>query len=341
MHTSDTLYKYTFGLIAVLLTGFFFIHLKEVLQPILYGMILSATILPWVKLLIRWKVPEVIAIVLCLLSIYLFIFLISWWIYNSLSIFQNDYPIIQNKAILFFNELDHRLKNEGIEAYKLIKPKVNEILIKGSEFIGYALITISGLAGNLILATIYAFLMLIYRQNIYQAFEAVMGENQKQNTQSFFKKLSQTLSGFITGILQVQIIVFLILWILLGISGVHHSLFFAFLGAFFNIVPYLGIFSVGILVSLYSILMYGSWGFMIWVFIIFWLTHALEANFITPKIMGKIMNLNPLATIIFIILGGHLWGLAGMILALPLTATLRILLEHSRSLNAWALFLKG
>ncbi len=341
MQFSNTLFKYTLGLIAVLLTGFFFIQLKEVLQPILYAVILSATILPWVKFLIQWKIPETLAISLALFFIYLIIFLVSWWTYSSLSVFQNDYPVIQNKATTFFNELDLWLKNKGIEGYELIKPKINEFLLKGSEWIGSILITLSSIAGNLILATIYAFLMLIYRKNIYIAFVSVLGENQKENTQSFFKKLSEILSGYILGVIQVQLIVFFILWILLGISGVSHSLFFAFLSAFLNIIPYLGIFSMGFLVSLYSVLMYGNWGFMIWVFTIFWFTHALESNFITPKLMGKIMNLNPLATIIFIILGGHLWGFAGMVLALPITATLRIILEHSRSLNAWALFLKG
>ncbi len=333
--------SYTFGLIAIFLTGFFFIYLKEVLQPMLYAIILSATILPWVKFLIRWKIPEILAIILSLMSIYVLIFLISWWTYSSLSIFQTDYPIIQNKAITFFNEMDNWLKAEGIEGYDIVRSKLNEILIKGSEIIGSALVMLSSLAGNLILATIYSFLMLMYRKNIYIAFEAVLGEHQKENTSSFFGKLSTTLSGYILGVIQVQILVFCILWFLLGISGIGHSLFFAFLGAFLNIIPYLGIFSVGLAVSLYSVLMYGSWGFMVWAFIIFWITHVIEANFITPKIMGKIMNLNPLATIFFIILAGNLWGFSGMILALPITATLRIILEHSRSLNPWALFLKG
>lgn len=341
MQVSDTLIKYTFGLMAVFLTGFLFIELKEVLQPILFAIILSATILPWVKFLIRWKIPETVAIAFSLFFIYLMFFFVSWWIYNSLSIFQNDYPVIQNKAIIFFNEIDLRLKQEGIEGYEIIQSKINEILLKGSEFLGAILIILSGLAGNLILTTIYAFLILIYRKNIYLAFEAVLGEDHKERTQSFFQTLSKTLSGYIMGLIKVQMIVFFILWIFLAISGLDHSIFFAFLGAFLNVIPYLGIFSVGLIVSLYSILMYGSWSFMLWVFIIFWLCHALEANWITPKLMGKIMNLNPLATVLFIILGGHLWGFAGMILALPITATLRIILEHSRSLNAWALFLRG
>jgi len=339
MHYQNTLTQYTLGLLAILLTGIFFIELKEVLLPILFAIILCATILPWVKLLIRWKFPETLSITVSLLSIYLLIFLVSWWIYSSLSMFQSDYPVIQTKATHYLNKTDTFLKSNGMNI-DILQPKINEILLKGSEIIGSVLLSISGLAGKLVLATIYSFLMLVYRKNVYQAFEAILGEDRKENTSSFFSNLSETLSGYITGLLQVQFFVFIGLWILLAISGVTHSLFFAFLGAILNIIPYIGIFSVGILVSLYSLLMTGSWGFMVWVLIIFWIIHVLEANFITPKLMGKIMNLNPLATIIFIILGGHLWGFSGMILAIPVTATLRIILEHSTSLKAWALFLK-
>ncbi len=284
---------------------------------------------------------EIFAIFCSLLFIYLLVFLVLWWIYSSLSIFKSDYPIIQNKAIHFFNDLDLWLKNQGIEGYKLIRPKINEILLKGSELIGLTLMTLSGIAGSLILATLYSFLMLIYRKNIYQAFELVLGEERKENTSSFFYSLSETLSGYILGVIKVQAIVFFIFWFLLSVSGLPHSLFFAFLAAFFNIIPYLGIFSVALIVSLYSFLMFENWSYSLWIIIIFWFIHVLEANIITPKLLGKIMNLNPLAALFFIILGGHLWGFSGMILALPVTATLRIILEHSKSLNAWALFLKG
>jgi hypothetical protein len=237
-----------------------------------------------------------------------------------LTIFQNDYPILQTKAIQFLKDFDLWLHNYRFD-FDIFIPKMNEILLKGSEIIAITLLTVSGLAGNLILATVYAFLMLLYRRNI-------------------FKDLSETLSGYLMGLIKVQCIVFVIIWVLLTISGVPHSLFFALITAILNIIPYIGIFSVGITVALFSLLMFGSWGLMIWVFVIFWLTHVLEANWITPKIMGKIMNLNPLATILFIILGSHLWGFWGMILAIPMTATIRIILEHSRSLKKWALFLK-
>jgi predicted PurR-regulated permease PerM len=339
MNNHDTLSKYVWGLLAVILTGFIFIYLKDFLQPIMIAILFSATILPWVKFLIRWKIPETLAILFCLVIVYALFFFFSWWLYQSLTIFQNDYPILQTKAIQFLKDFDLWLHNYRFD-FDIFIPKMNEILLKGSEIIGITLLTVSGLAGNLILATVYAFLMLLYRRNMYLAFESILGENRKENTYSFFKDLSETLSGYLMGLIKVQCIVFVIIWVLLTISGVPHSLFFALITAILNVIPYIGIFSVGITVALFSLLMFGSWGLMIWVFVIFWLTHVLEANWITPKIMGKIMNLNPLATILFIILGSHLWGFWGMILAIPMTATIRIILEHSRSLKKWALFLK-
>lgn len=339
MMKSNFLQGYTFGLMALLLTGFIFVQLQDILLPVVYAIILSGTLLPWVKQFQKLKIPEAIGIPLVLLMLYGGVVVFSIWIYSRLLDFKTDYPVIQEKAISTLGELDKILKENQISSMDFLQSKMEQLIVSGGEVLGYSLVTIAGIAGNFILTTIYAFLMLYYRGLIFYAFREVMGEEKQHVLVSFFGEFKKVISGYVTGQIEVRFLVFLILYCLLFLSGLSHSFFLAFMGAVLNIIPYLGIFSVGIFTALYAFLMTSSMSFTVWIFSIFVIAHVLEANFLTPKIVGKIINLNPLAAMIVIVVGGKFLGFSGMILSLPVTASLRVILEHSNSLRPWAHFL--
>jgi predicted PurR-regulated permease PerM len=61
---------------------------------------------------------------------------------------------------------------------------------------------------------------------------------------------------------------------------------------------------------------------------VFAFVQFLEGNFITPNIVGSKVGVNPLAAIVALILGGMIWGVAGMILSIPFTAILKVIFDH-------------
>ncbi|MFM8834847.1 MAG: AI-2E family transporter, partial [Cytophagales bacterium] len=65
----------------------------------------------------------------------------------------------------------------------------------------------------------------------------------------------------------------------------------------------------------------------------------LEGNFITPKITGSKISINALAAIVALLVGGTIWGIAGMILAVPAVGVLKIVLSHSKSLKPLSILL--
>ena len=70
------------------------------------------------------------------------------------------------------------------------------------------------------------------------------------------------------------------------------------------------------------------WWQPIGIIIIYGIVQSLEGNFITPKIVGDRVRINVLFAILSIIIGNAIWGIPGMIVALPILAMLKILLEH-------------
>ena len=72
------------------------------------------------------------------------------------------------------------------------------------------------------------------------------------------------------------------------------------------------------------------------VLIMILVVQFLEGNLITPKVMGNKVNINAIVTIVALLVWGFVWGILGMILAVPMTAMIHVLLEHSKKTKAYA-----
>jgi predicted PurR-regulated permease PerM len=68
-------------------------------------------------------------------------------------------------------------------------------------------------------------------------------------------------------------------------------------------------------------------------------THVVALNLLYPKIIGRRLQLNPLAVTLALLFWGWLWGAMGLLLAVPITAALKIILDHIDSLKAWGAWL--
>ncbi|MGL4631094.1 MAG: AI-2E family transporter, partial [Leadbetterella sp.] len=153
------------------------------------------------------------------------------------------------------------------------------------------------------------------------------------------EKIENIIGEYIIGLLKVIIIVGVLNSICLYALGISNFLFFAFLAAFLILIPYVGIVIGSIFPILIAILTKDSYWYAAGVAISFYTIQFLEGNFITPYIVGNKISINPLISIISLLLFGMLWGIAGLVLALPMTAVLKIILDSSKSTNAWGYLL--
>src|SRR5690606_28990451 len=113
----------------------------------------------------------------------------------------------------------------------------------------------------------------------------------------------------------------------LMILGIEYAWFFGILAAMLTIFPYVGIFIGSLIPALFALATKDSAWFALGVVLWFQLVQTLEGNFITPKIVGGKASLNPLVSLLSFFLGGMLFGISGMILALPLLAMLKVVFD--------------
>ena len=132
-------------------------------------------------------------------------------------------------------------------------------------------------------------------------------------------------------------LVYLIVGILntigLLIIGVPHAILFGFIASILTFIPYVGIIFASIFPIAISWLTYNSIWHPIAVIALYTFVQYLEANIIFPMAVSNRLNINTLATIIMIILGGIIWGAAGMILFVPFIAIVKLIADNTEELK--------
>ncbi len=121
--------------------------------------------------------------------------------------------------------------------------------------------------------------------------------------------------------------------------GIDYPFFFGFLCAFLLLIPYIGIIIGSILPALVALATKDSYWYAVGVIGIFSFIQFIEGNLITPKITGSKVSINAFVSILSIVVFAMLWGTAGMILALPITASLKVLFDHSPQFHAYGFLL--
>jgi predicted PurR-regulated permease PerM len=124
-------------------------------------------------------------------------------------------------------------------------------------------------------------------------------------------------------------VLFVLYAIGLWLVGVDLWLLLAAISGFGNIIPYVGFISGILLSSLMALVTFGDVSHLLWVWGVYAAVQALEGTFITPKILGESVGLSPLVIILALFVGGQLFGLLGIFLAVPAAAALRVLVRSS------------
>jgi predicted PurR-regulated permease PerM len=191
-----------------------------------------------------------------------------------------------------------------------------------------------------LLATIvFTFLIIIYRTGIIKALIAFAPEGNRDSVVKMFRSVQQVGQKYLGGLFILVIIIGIANSIGLWIIGIDNPFFFGFLGAFLAIIPYVGTITGALLPMLYAFISYDAIWMVIAVAILFWLVQLVTDNFLSPKILGGSMNINALTAILSLIVGGVVWGIAGMILFLPYAAMFKIVCEEYVELKPIALLI--
>ena len=255
-----------------------------------------------------------------------------------------DLPNLSSKLEVYLNDFGSTIESLGIplavDFSELLKQNADQILSSGGEFLGTALSFTSDFISFFSLVPIYVFFILLYKKN-FKAFILQIDRRDDQNLSNISYEINTMVHNYIIGLSIVIGIVATLNTIGLLALGLKYAVFMGVLSAVLTVIPYIGIFIGGLLPVLVALLTKDSLFYPLAVIGLIALVQFLEGNIITPNIIGSKVNINPLAAIIALIVGAKVWGILGMILAIPMTGVTKIIFEHYDRLKPYAILLES
>nr|WP_145023316.1 AI-2E family transporter [Paenibacillus sp. Y412MC10] len=305
--------------------------LKAILAPFVVAMIISYVLNPVVCMLAARKMPRGIAVLLiyavfltCLAVI--LINLIPMLI-EQMEELNEHLPEMTMHAQNIMNNLDNRgfpvgIK-EGVDQWLL---QWEDRLAKGiSNFMDHIGSTI-----NIVLNIFIIPFLIFYILKDFDVFEravvSLLPRTRRKASVRLLKEIDEALGNYVRGQFLVCLIVGILAYIGYMIVGMPYALLMASIVAVFNIVPYLGPFlGAAPAVVMASTI---SWKMVLMVIIVNWLCQLLESNIVSPQVVGKKLHLHPMLIIFALLVGGEIAGVVGLILAVPLFAVLKVIIQH-------------
>ncbi len=148
-----------------------------------------------------------------------------------------------------------------------------------------------------------------------------------------FKAITEQIQRYIILKIAINLCAGIIVTVFLAILGVDFPIIWGLFAFLFNFIPTIGSAFALILPVVMALLQFGSVTFALLVALILIAIQTIFFNLIEPNLIGKRLNLNPLLILMSVLIWGYIWGIIGMLLAVPLTAIIKIIISNSNSKN--------
>lgn len=338
-------YYLKFASVLVGLIAFVYILtvLSDPLVALLFSALFSILLHPLCSRFEKWRIPRILSIVLSIIIFFAVLAGLGWLVIIQVSSFGDALPNFATKAETFIETIIAWIEqNFAVSRNQQVsegKKYLLSMLGESRNVMAQTVVSAGGLLGTAALVPLYVFFFLLYRdffrQFIYKAFKGISNTRLDRILDKIYDVIQSYMSGLVLVIGIVGILNTIGLWAL----GVEYAVFFGFLAAFLILIPYIGIFIGSLLPAIYHLISNDTPWVSLGIIGVMSFVQFLEGNFITPNIVGSKVSINPLSAIVMLLLGGKMWGLAGLILALPVTAIAKVILDSNPDLEPFGYLL--
>lgn len=318
------------GFVIILLLAYFG---KFLFIPLFFSFLIAIFLYPLSTWFEQHGLNRLASSILCILICVLACTVIIYFVSSQFGRFLNDIPSLKDKLSELLQNLQGWLKQH----YNLDEnTQVNYVNKYLDTFVSAAGFTVASFISVLLFITLsvfFIFYILFYRKSLNAFLLSLFNTAYRKKITDISFVLHSTIVNYIKGLLTEMFILIFLSSITLLILGVKYAILMAFFAGLFNIVPYIGIYTATLLNMLIAIAS-GNGAKSLEVLLVFVIIHIIDANLITPFIVGSRIKINPLITLIAVISGELIWGIPGMFLFIPLAAIINIIIEKSAGMRS-------
>ena len=287
----------------------------------------------------RWfeskKIPKGLSILLCIIIFSGLVTGIIWLISWQISDLASESTDIENKVRKMISQAKEYIGTH----FGISKKQQEKIITEQAEQNGAMLSnfgsSLTGFVVDFILMLVYIFLLMFYRSRIKTFILQLISSQQKKNTETIIHDIQKVSQQYITGLGMMIACLWIMYSIGFSIVGVKYAVLFAIICGLLEIIPFIGNLTGTLLAILMVIIQGGGAGMVLGVVITYLIVQFLQTYLLEPLVVGAEVNINPLFTIIILVVGELIWGIPGMVLAIPLLGIIKIICDHIPSLKPY------
>jgi predicted PurR-regulated permease PerM len=316
---------------------------RDFLMPVALAAVLAMLFIPFSRWLEKTGANRGVAAFTCVLLLIMVtsgvLALLAW----QMASFAEDMGQVKEQATKMMDQLRHFVSNSlGIS------PEQQDAMIEKQQssgggdsvkIVGSIMSGLMGIAVNTILVLVYIFLFLLFRGHFKTFILMLVPATKKAETTTIIDKSSQVVQKYLSGLATM----ILLLWIMYGIGfsivGVKHAFFFAVLCGLLEIVPFIGNITGTAATLLSSVAQGGGTQIIIGIIITYVLVQFIQTYIIEPLVVGAQVNINPVFSILSLVVAEMVWGIGGLVLATPLLGIVKIICDHVEPLKPYGFLL--
>lgn len=312
---------------------------KGFFAPLITAVILSLVVLPLSKRLENLMKRPWAALISSLLLFILSIGLLAL-ISAQIKSFSNDWPQIKDTMAPKIEQL----KNFALEHTPMSKQDLEKARGGSTSFssgiqqkIASFISGITSFVANYLLTFVYIFFLINYR-NIFRDFLIrVFPDEKRSSVKTVMNKSVKVAPQYLLGKLMLMGLLAVIYSIGLGISGVNNFILVSVIAAVLTLIPYVGNILGFMMAVAFGFLTSGDTTVLIGIALTFTLTQFVESYVLQPYVVGDKVDVHPFFVILSVIVGNMVWGIIGMILAIPIMGIITVILLNIKQLKAFGI----
>jgi predicted PurR-regulated permease PerM len=301
--------------------------------------VLTAYFLDWpVTWLERLRIPRALASLLVVLVTLALLVVLGWTLVEHVDQFGRDWPKYRAPLRSAVQAINARLESLETHVSEITPPEhIGERIVTVAEShpLREALLgRLSSLYMFLLTATFLPFLvffMLAAKRQVWHATMQLFPAADRTQVRDTLADVTQVLHGYVLGTALVGLILVLAGWLFFWTLGLDFPFLTALVSGLCNLVPYLGAILSWLPPLLIGLKQFHTVGPFVLIFAVLTLFHIFTANLLIPALVGWRVRLNALALTVSLLFWGFLWGAMGLVLAIPITAVVKVICDHVES----------
>jgi predicted PurR-regulated permease PerM len=330
-------------LLLIFLSALILYHGRPFLVPVTFAALLAMLLLPVSLKLEQLGVNKALSVVISVLLIVVFFGGIGTLLGWQISDMSKDSAQIEQSITQKVQEARQYITG----ALGIPQEKQQEVLQKQqqssggklSQTISTAFTSIGTLLANFLLVLVYIFLFMYFRTHLKKFVLKLVPKEKQAETGKVIESSRKVAQKYITGLMLMIVGLWIMYSIGFAIAGVKNFFFFAILCGLLEIVPFVGNLIGNALTVIVALAQGGSMNIVIGILITYVLVQFIQSYILEPLVVGSEVSINPVFTIVGIIAGEFIWGIPGMILAIPVMGITKIICDHVEPLKPYGFLL--